>query len=197
MRQGQRGWDVAALQFLLARRGFPSGSIDGGFGARTRAAVRRFQRAAGLVADGVAGQATLSALRRRRRPSVAGGPVLFLRPVHAPLGEPFGHPGGRRHDGIDFEAPAGAPVGAAGRGVVELAGWTSGGYGNLVVVRHRLGFETLYAHLSRVAASPGQAVVGRTRVGYVGSTGHSTGAHLHFEVRHHGVPINPLPRLIG
>ena len=196
MRQGQRGWDVAALQFLLARRGFPSGSIDGGFGPRTRGAVRRFQRAAGLVPDGVAGRATLRALRRRRL-SAAGGPVLFLRPVHAPMGDGFGHPGGRRHDGIDFRAPAGAPVGAAGRGVVEFAGWTRGGYGNLVVVRHRLGFETLYAHLSRISASPGQAVVGHTRVGYVGSTGHSTGPHLHFEVRHHRVPINPLPRLIG
>jgi murein DD-endopeptidase MepM/ murein hydrolase activator NlpD len=198
MRVGQRGWDVAALQFLLARRGFPAGSIDGGFGPTTRGALRRFQRAVGLAADGVAGPATLSALkRRRRRAAVVGGPVLFLRPLHAPLSDGFGYPGGRRHDGIDFRAPAGAPVGAAGRGVVELASWTSGGYGNLVVVRHRLGFETLYAHLSRIAASPGQVVVGHTRVGYVGSTGHATGPHLHFEVRHHGVPINPLPRLIG
>jgi murein DD-endopeptidase MepM/ murein hydrolase activator NlpD len=197
MRLRQRGWDVAALQFLLARRGFPSGSIDGGFGPQTRRAVRRFQRTAGLAADGVAGRATLRALKRRRRLSSSGGPVLFLRPVNAPMGDGFGHPGGRRHDGIDFPAPAGTPVGAAGRGVVESAGWNSGGYGNLVVVRHRLGFVSMYAHLSRIAASPGQAVVGHTRVGYVGSTGHSTGPHLHFEVRHHGVPIDPAPRLIG
>jgi murein DD-endopeptidase MepM/ murein hydrolase activator NlpD len=199
MRLRQRGWDVAALQFLLFTRGFSAGSIDGGFGPRTRAAVRRFQRSAGLAADGVAGRATLRALRRRRHPRLSspGGPVLFLRPINARIGEGFGYPGGRRHDGIDLPAPTGTPVGAAGRGVVESAGWNSGGYGNLVVVRHRLGFVSMYAHLSRIAASPGQAVVGHSRIGYVGSTGHSTGPHLHFEVRHHGVPIDPVPRLIG
>ena len=199
LRLGRRGWDVAALQFLLGRRGFPAGSIDGGFGGRTELAVRRFQRVAGLRVDGVAGHATLRALGRRRRGPVPApwGPVLFLRPVQAPMGDGFGRPGGRRHDGIDFLAPAGTLVGAAGRGVVVFAGWNSGGYGNLIEVRHRLGFETWYAHLSRVAASPGQAVVGGTPIGYVGATGHATGPHLHFEVRHHGVPIDPLPRLLG
>jgi murein DD-endopeptidase MepM/ murein hydrolase activator NlpD len=64
-------------------------------------------------------------------------------------------------------------------------------------VRHRLGFQTWYAHLSQIAALPGQAVVGGTRIGYVGATGHATGPHLHFEVRHYGVPIDPLPRLLG
>jgi hypothetical protein len=81
--------------------------------------------------------------------------------------------------------------------VVRFAGWNSGGYGRLVVVGHRLGFETWYAHLSRIAVSPGQAVVGGTRIGNVGSTGRSTGPHLHFEVRHAGIPINPMPRLLG
>jgi murein DD-endopeptidase MepM/ murein hydrolase activator NlpD len=201
LRLGQRGWDVAALQFLLGRRGFPAGSIDGGFGSRTGWAVRRFQGAAGLRVDGVAGPATVRGLQRRGRrhgpASAPGGPVLFLRPVHAPMGDGFGRPGGRRHDGIDFLAPTGTPVGAAGRGVVVFAGWNPGGYGNLVEVRHRLGFQTWYAHLSLIAASPGQAVVGGTRIGYVGSTGHATAPHLHFEVRHYGVPIDPLPRLIG
>src|SRR5207247_3917566 len=140
----------------------------------------------------------IRALRhRRRRRSALSGPVLFFRPVNAPMGDGFGYPGGRRHDGIDFRAPEGTPVGAAGRGVVEFAGWNSGGYGNLVVVKHRLGFETWYAHLSRIAAWPGRYVVGHSRIGYVGSTGRSTGPHLHFEVRHHGIPIDPAPRLIG
>ncbi len=86
-------------------------------------------------------------------------------------------------------------MGAAGRGVTQFAGWNSGGYGNLVIVQHRLGFQTWYAHLSRATSYPGEVVTGGTRIGYVGSTGHSTGPHLHFEVRLNGTPINPLPRL--
>jgi peptidoglycan hydrolase-like protein with peptidoglycan-binding domain len=196
MRRGQRGWDVAALQFLLGRRGFSPGGIDGGFGPMTDSAVRRFQASAGLTVDGAVGAATLRALRRGSS-GTPSDPVRFLRPVRAPLGDGFGWRWGRMHTGIDFPAPSGAPVGAAGRGVVRFAGWNTGGYGYLVVIGHRLGFESWYAHLSRVVASPGQAVVGGTRIGYVGSTGHSTGPHLHFEVRLNGTPIDPLPRLLG
>jgi peptidoglycan hydrolase-like protein with peptidoglycan-binding domain len=198
LRRGQRGWDVAALQFLLGRRGFPPGGIDGGFGAMTDSAVRRFQGSAGLTVDGLVGSATLAALRRG--PSGTGTPtdtVRFLRPVRAPMGDGFGWRWGRMHHGIDFPASTGTPVGAAGRGVVRFAGWNTGGYGYLVVVGHRLGFESWYAHLSRIATSRGQAVVGGTRIGYVGSTGHSTGPHLHFEVRRNGTPIDPAPRLLG
>jgi len=113
------------------------------------------------------------------------------------IGDGFGWVGGRRHTGVDIPADEGTPVGAAGRGVVVFAGWNDGGYGNLVVVKHRLGFESWYAHLSRIAADEGEAVVGGTRIGYVGSTGHTTGPHLHFEVRHFGTPIDPVPRLLG
>jgi peptidoglycan hydrolase-like protein with peptidoglycan-binding domain len=210
MRRGHRGWDVAALQFLLSRRGCRPGSIDGGFGAGTVAALRRCQARLGLTADGVAGPATLRALRsgRRRRPvaptpsppqHVAGpsGPVRFLRPLSAPISSGFGIRWGRPHQGIDFAAGTGTRVGAAGVGVVESAGWNSGGYGNLVIVRHRLGWTTYYAHLSSVSVRAGQAVSGGTVVGAVGSTGHSTGPHLHFETRLNGVPVNPLARLLG
>jgi murein DD-endopeptidase MepM/ murein hydrolase activator NlpD len=200
MRRGQRGWDVAALQFMLRRRGASPGSIDGGFGRATSRAVRRFQRRAGIGVDGVAGPATVRRLRGRGRRGGGGrpsGPVRFLRPVSGPIGDRFGMRWGRPHQGIDFEAPAGARVAAAGRGVVRFAGWNSGGYGYLVIVRHRLGFESWYAHLSRVTSYPGERVTGGTRVGLVGATGHATGPHLHFEVRHHGVPIDPLPRLLA
>src|SRR5436853_627274 len=160
MTTGSRGWDVCELQYLLRRRGYPV-SIDGGYGPGTSSAVRAFQRRAGIAADGRAGRATLRAFvhgvaRRQRTRAPAGalsGPVRFLRPVGAREGDGFGYPGGRRHDGIDFLAPAGTPVGAAGRGVVSFAGWNNGGYGNLVIVQHRLGFETYYAHLSRIAVS--------------------------------------------
>jgi murein DD-endopeptidase MepM/ murein hydrolase activator NlpD len=101
------------------------------------------------------------------------------------------------HTGIDFPVPAGTAVNAAGRGTVAFAGWNSGGYGYLAVVTHRLGFETWYAHLSSIAAAPGQAVAGGSRIGYVGSTGRSTGPHLHFEARRFGTPIDPAPRLLA
>jgi peptidoglycan hydrolase-like protein with peptidoglycan-binding domain len=198
MRLGQRGWDVAALQFLLSSRGFGPGGFDGGFGPNTATAVRRFQRAAGLAIDGVAGPSTLAALRRRRlsAPSPTG-PVRFLRPIAGRITDGFGWVGGRRHTGVDIPAASGTPIGAAGRGVVAFAGWNAGGYGYLVVIKHRLGFESWYAHLSRVTASVGEAVVGGSRIGYVGSTGRSTGPHLHFEVRLFGTPIDPVPRLLS
>jgi peptidoglycan hydrolase-like protein with peptidoglycan-binding domain len=195
MRRGHRGWDVAALQFLLRSRGFGQGGLDGAFGPGTEQAVRGFQRAARIGVDGIAGPATLRALRGRQV-SAPTGPVRFLRPVSGQIGDGFGWVGGRRHTGIDFPKPMGAPVGAAGVGVVAFAGWNSGGYGNLVVIRHRLGFESWYAHLSRIAVRVGQGVGGGTRLGYVGSSGRSTGPHLHFEVRRFGTPIDPMPYLL-
>ena len=198
MHSGQRGWDVAGLQYLLSAKGYSPGGVDGGFGAMTASAVRRFQRSAGLGVDGVAGPQTLRALQHSQRTgNTVGGPVVFLRPVRGPIGDGFGWVSGRRHTGIDFPKPYGTPIGAAGRGVVRFAGWNTGGYGNLVVVGHRLGFETWYAHLSRIAVSVGQGVVGGSRIGYIGTTGRSTGPHLHFEVRHAGIPIDPVPRLLA
>lgn len=199
MRRGARGWDVAALQFLLRARGYGSGGLDGGFGTGTLVAVQRFQGAAGLAVDGVAGPSTIAALRHRSVPaatSTATGPVRFLRPLSVPYTDGFGWVSGRRHTGLDYPAAAGAPVAATGRGIVAFAGWNSGGYGNLVVVRHRLGFETWYAHLSSIVTSVGASVSGGTVIGYVGSTGHSTGPHLHFEVRRFGTPIDPTPWLL-
>ena len=100
------------------------------------------------------------------------------------------------HTGLDFGAGYGSRVGAAGRGRVSFAGWNSGGYGYLVVVDHRLGFESWYAHLSRISVSRGQRVVGGSTIGRVGSTGRATGPHLHFEVRRFGTPIDPSSRLL-
>jgi murein DD-endopeptidase MepM/ murein hydrolase activator NlpD len=196
MRLGNRGWDVAALQFLLQRAGRGPGRADGLFGPLTRAAVLRAQRAAGIGADGLAGPATIGSLRHGNEdPS---DPVRFLRPVQGPIGDGFGAPrgGGRRHDGLDFPVPYGTRVGAAGRGTTIYADYNYGGYGNLVVIQHRLGFTTWYAHLSEITSWVGEQVVGGTRIGYVGSTGHSTGPHLHFEVRRYNTPIDPVPLLL-
>ena len=205
MSRGDRGWDVAGLQWLLRKRGFKPNGTDGGFGANTEAAVRRAQAKYGLTVDGVAGGATLNALKRNRGPHRGttqnvgnpSGPVRFLRPVHGPITSPFGMRWGRMHTGLDFGAPAGARVSAAGRGTVSSAGWNSGGYGNLVVIDHRLGFQSWYAHLSSIAVSPGQAVNGGTPIGAVGATGHVTGPHLHFEVRLHGTPLDPSGYLLS
>ena len=207
MKLGDHGWDVAALQFLLLRRGYGPGRVDGAFGSLTRAAVLRAQRALGLGADALAGPQTIGGLRGRSSRgssqttpvSTPTGPVSFLRPVAGPIGDGFGAPraGGRRHQGIDFPVAYGTPVGAAGVGTTIFAAHNYGGYGNLVVIQHRLGYTTWYAHLASITTSVGQSVVGGTEIGRVGSTGYSTGPHLHFEVRRYNTPIDPVPMLLS
>jgi murein DD-endopeptidase MepM/ murein hydrolase activator NlpD len=186
---GARGWDVAQLQFLLAWAGFPSGPMDGGFGPRTRAALLRYQAWAGLAADGIAGRATLAALRRPPPRT----PLAMLRPVAGILGDRFGPRGNWFHPGLDFEAPTGTPVHAARSGRVAFAGWDTGGYGLLVILDHGGGVTTRYAHLSKVAVSAGAHVAAGKTVGRVGATGHATGPHLHFEVRVRDAATDPLP----
>ena len=112
------------------------------------------------------------------------------------LGSPFGHRSdpivGQRamHEGIDFNAETGTPVVAAADGVVLSAGWQSD-FGNMIEVDHGDGLTTRYAHLSRMNAKAGSLVKRGERIGAVGSTGRSTGSHLHFEVRMLGVAQNP------
>ncbi len=101
----------------------------------------------------------------------------------------------RYHTGIDLAAPYGTPIVAAKAGQVQVAGWSSYGYGFHVVVDHGGGVETLYAHMSRIAVRSGEWVEAGQVIGYVGSTGWSTGPHLHFEVRVGGVARNPLAYL--
>lgn len=86
------------------------------------------------------------------------------------------------HQGIDIAGPIGSPILAAAAGTVEFAGWTSGGYGNLIEIRHADGSLTRYAHLDRVGVQLGDRVTQGQVIGAMGSTGRSTGPHLHFEV---------------
>ncbi len=102
--------------------------------------------------------------------------------------------GGAMHSGIDFKGPHGQPILAAARGDVTHAGWKSG-YGKTVEITHGNGLMTRYAHLSRINVSTGQKVTQGLQVGAMGSTGRSTGTHLHFEVRLNGRAINPRPFL--
>lgn len=99
------------------------------------------------------------------------------------------------HTGIDMVEPFGSPVYAADDGVVALVGSSSSGYGNYVVIAHSGGFDTLYGHLSTALVKVGQMVTQGTVVGLEGSTGNSTGPHLHFELRVNQVPVDPTPYL--
>jgi hypothetical protein len=185
--RGSVGWDVAALQFLLAWHGFPSATFDGGLGGHTAKALRLFQRWSGLPPDGVARATTIAALRR----PAARCPLPLAWPLEAPVGDGFGPRGDRFHAGIDLIANRGAPVQAAAAGRVAFAGFASGGWGKLVVVAHRDGVRTMYAHLSKISVHAGQAVTTGSVVGLVGSTGDATGPHLHFEVRLRGAAVDP------
>jgi murein DD-endopeptidase MepM/ murein hydrolase activator NlpD len=190
LRLGAVGADVAALQFALAWRGSPSGVFDGRFGLRVDAAVRRFQRGRGLAVDGGAGPGTLAELGRAG-PSAGA----LARPATGPVVSCFGPRGRRFHTGLDLAGTLGSTVVAARAGRVTFAGWAEGGYGFLVVVAHGGGVLTLSAHLQSVTVALGARVSVGSPVGLMGATGHATGPHLHFEVRVHGLAVDPLPLL--
>jgi murein DD-endopeptidase MepM/ murein hydrolase activator NlpD len=111
-------------------------------------------------------------------------------PVNGRVTSEYGSRWGRRHEGIDIAAPSGTPIAAAAGGTVIFAGQQRG-YGNVVIIDHGGGFTTLYGHQSRMAVRNGQSIERGGRVGYVGSTGHSTGPHVHFETRYGSTPRNP------
>lgn len=120
-------------------------------------------------------------------PSASG----FIWPVNGPVTSGYGLRWGRMHEGVDIGVGFGTPIRAAASGTVSHAGWL-GGYGNLVVVEHGGGLATAYAHQQRIYVSVGQAVSQGEALGEVGSTGNSTGPHLHFEVRVNGSAVDPL-----
>jgi murein DD-endopeptidase MepM/ murein hydrolase activator NlpD len=124
-------------------------------------------------------------------PSPAANPGGLIWPVSAPVTSPFGWRWGRLHEGIDLGAASGTPILAAAAGTVIYAGWMDG-YGNFVIIDHGGGIATAYGHQSSIAVTDGQAVTQGQVIGYVGSTGHSTGPHLHFEVRVNGSAVDPL-----
>ena len=133
-------------------------------------------------------------------PVAAGDFVFSHRPVPGAMTSPFGdrvHPifgTVRAHKGIDFHGDHGEAIVAGAGGVVLSAGWRNG-YGNTVVLSHGNGFTSLYAHMTEVAVSAGDSVAGGDTIGSVGSTGWSTGPHLHLEVRVDGIAVDPGPYL--
>ncbi len=120
----------------------------------------------------------------------------FVWPTKGVLTSGFGWRWGRMHKGVDIAGPVGTPVSAAAEGVVVTAGWNSGGYGYLVEIQHPDGSLTLYAHNSRVLVQAGQQVAQGQQISEMGSTGYSTGPHLHFEVHPSGKgAVNPMAYL--
>jgi murein DD-endopeptidase MepM/ murein hydrolase activator NlpD len=124
-------------------------------------------------------------------PAPVANPGGLAWPVSGPVVSGFGPRGGRLHEGIDIIAASGTPVRASASGVVIHAGWL-GGYGLLVVVDHGGGLSTAYAHNSSLARGVGSQVSQGDVIAYVGSTGNSSGPHVHFEVRVNGTAVDPM-----
>jgi|LSQX01.1.fsa_nt_gb murein DD-endopeptidase MepM/ murein hydrolase activator NlpD len=126
---------------------------------------------------------------KQRPRTVATG--SFAVPTRGRYSSSFGERWGRQHNGVDIAVPRGTPITASDGGIVKFAGWMSG-YGNLVIIDHENGFNTYYGHQDRMNVKKGKRVAKGDIIGYVGSTGRSTGPHLHFEVRKNGIPVNPM-----
>jgi murein DD-endopeptidase MepM/ murein hydrolase activator NlpD len=132
-----------------------------------------------------------------RGPGGQPGPIKrgsgqLIWPVNGPITGVFGEARpGHMHAGVDISAPSGTPIRAADSGRVAFAG-TQGGYGNMTCIQHTGSMSTCYAHQSSIGVSGGQSVSQGQVIGSVGSTGNSTGPHLHFEVRINGSAVNPM-----
>lgn len=114
----------------------------------------------------------------------------YHHPIDNIVTSKFGWRNGRNHNGYDIDLQVWDPVHSAFSGKVRFAGW-GGGFGRLVIVRHHNGLETYYAHLHRLKVQPGDNINAGDVIGLGGSSGHSTGSHLHFEVRFKGIPLDP------
>lgn len=129
----------------------------------------------------------------KKRTSTLDGVYFSVKPVSGTITSRFGANESIRdhtHMGMDIGAPNGTPIKAAADGTVTFTGWY-GGYGNLVIITHENGIQTYYGHCSKIYVSKGTQVTAGDKIAAVGSTGYSTGNHLHFEIRKNGTQINP------
>lgn len=117
---------------------------------------------------------------------------IFAWPLRGTLTSYYGTRKKQNHDGIDIAAPKGTPIFAAASGRVIFSGWGPTGYGKMVIIRHNKKWVTVYAHNSKNRVKKKQRVKKGEKIAYVGSTGRSTGPHLHFELRENREPVNPL-----
>jgi murein DD-endopeptidase MepM/ murein hydrolase activator NlpD len=191
-------------QLLAESRPQGGGMLDGGFAGDTFKQMLDEAIADKMSSAGGVGMTEVFAKQLGKASGVADVPTPsiphFILPVAGRPSSGYGlrtdpvHGGMVNHPGFDIAAVTGSEVSAAARGTVVHAG-LAGTYGNLVTVRHDNGFETRYAHLSAVDVNVGDLVEAGQDLGKVGTTGQSTGPHLHFEVRHDGTAIDPAPLL--
>ena len=129
----------------------------------------------------------------------AGWQVSLRWPAQATITSPFGRDGYRWHPGLDIGVLTSLDVRAAADGVVMLAGYMPGyeGYGAIVAIEHREGYSTLYAHLAQPLVRSDAHVLAGEKIGIAGCTGSCTGTHLHFELRHDGILIDPTLLIVG
>lgn len=200
-----------SLAFALIAAGFSMAAAPAHAGdTNTAAAVGTIDvsRVAGTVEDGddAQFQQLFAKWEEVGKPTSAVAHTLVAVPSRMPLEHTlmtsdYGmrtHPvlGGRRnHKGVDLAAPVGTPIYATADGFVSKAEWFSS-YGNFVSLEHGADLQTRYAHMSRIAVEPGTRVKKGDIIGYVGSTGRSTGPHLHYEVRVGGEAVNPIPYMV-
>jgi murein DD-endopeptidase MepM/ murein hydrolase activator NlpD len=198
----QRAFAQRAKQVALARERVVEDRLrqlvrDRASRGRLNAALEK--RIAEVQAEAIAIAGDDTEVRRilGASPSPTGGTVVgktskygLQWPLRGRLTSGFGRRWGRLHAGIDIAAPKGTPIHAAKAGTVVFAGQMHG-YGNVVIIDHGGGLSTLYGHQSRLGSRRGQHVAQGQVIGYVGSTGHSTGNHCHFETRINGRPQNP------
>jgi murein DD-endopeptidase MepM/ murein hydrolase activator NlpD len=189
--------DALAAQQAQARDA--ASAAEENEGAKLDAARTQHDQAEAALqeeSDRIAQQIQSQSQTSAESPALGNG--TFIWPVSGPITSPFGYrtdpvTGATAfHAGIDIGASCGTPIKAAGTGVILEAGFNSGGYGNMTLINHGAGLSTLYGHQSSIIVSVGQSVTQGQVIGYVGSTGKSTGCHLHFEVRVNGNPVDPL-----
>ena len=134
-------------------------------------------------------------VRKKTPPTVKPRKGFLVWPTKGTLTSRFGMRNGRKHEGIDIAAPKGTPIHSAADGNVVFSGWGPTGYGKMVIIKHKHHLTTLYAHNSKLLVKKGGRVRQGQKISLMGSTGRSTGPHLHFEVRNDTHPKDPIKYL--
>jgi murein DD-endopeptidase MepM/ murein hydrolase activator NlpD len=172
MNDDELGKDIAnSLNNLAARIAYQTGSYND------------IQKLIENQGDKLASIPAIQPLSNKDLTRIASGFGMRIDPV-------YGTP--KMHKGLDFTAPQGTPIYATGDGLVSTAGYSEGGYGNHVIISHGYGYQTLYGHMVRLKVSGGQKVKRGEVIGWVGSTGKSTGPHCHYEVHINGEAVDPV-----
>ncbi|MGH3736141.1 MAG: M23 family metallopeptidase [Micromonosporaceae bacterium] len=193
---------LAVLPLAVALSGATAASaVTGGEAAPAEPVTTAHSTASPLGVDRDTDRPSRATHRRRgtvpspnavTRPKPKPAPAWVNPTTGYDLSSGFGHRWGTVHNGVDLAGPTGTPIRTVHSGTVERAGWY-GGYGYAVIVDHGNGVSTLYGHNSRVLVKQGQRVLTGQRIALMGSTGYSTGPHLHFEVHLSDEPVDPVP----